>query len=146
MIRPYLDRDLDELIDVWFRASRVAHPFLSLEFLDAERGRIAEQWLPLADTSVYERDGRVVGFMSLIDNEVGGIFVDPDLQGNGIGRALMDSAREVHPVLELDVFEANAIGRRFYDRYGFEFVDRHMNHTAGQSELRLRFTSPHETR
>ena len=36
----------------------------------------------------------------------------------------MDRARESRAFLELNVLEANAIGRRFYDAYGFEFVDR----------------------
>ena len=41
--------------------------------------------------------------------------------------------------LELQVFEANEIGRGFYDAYGFQPFDRHTNEQAGQSELRLRF-------
>ena len=137
-IRPYTDDDLEQLLDVWYRASLIAHPFLSEEFFEAERHEIAEQWLPVAETMVYEIDGRVVGFVALIGNEVGAIFVEPDSQGRGIGRALMDAARESRPLLELDVFEANSIGRRFYDAYGFEFVDRHMNEAVGLPELRLR--------
>jgi putative acetyltransferase len=69
---------------------------------------------------------------------VGGVFVHPDHQGRGIGRALMDRARATRTFLELNVFEANAIGRRFYDAYGFEFVDRYINERSGQAELRLR--------
>ena len=141
MIRPYADGDVDELLGVWYQASLLAHPFLTADFLEAERGRIADRWLSIAATTVYVSDGRVVGFLSLIGNFVGAIFVDPDHHGQGIGRALMDGARDAHPVLELDVFEANAVGRRFYDAYGFEFVDRHMNTAAGQPELRLRLSS-----
>ena len=144
MIRPYSDGDIDELLDVWHRASLLAHPFLTKDFLTAERGQIADHWMAIADTTVYASDGRVVGFLSLIGNEVGAIFVDPDQHGRGIGRALMDNARDAHPVLELDVFEANVIGRRFYDAYGFEVIDRHMNEVAGQPELRLRLDRRHD--
>jgi len=138
MIRPYTVEDLDELLDVWYRASLIAHPFLTEGFLATERTEIAEHWLPIAETAVYETDGRVVGFLALIGNEVGGLFVDPDHQGRGIGRALMDRARATRTFLELNVFEANAIGRGFYDAYGFEFVDRYINERSGQTELRLR--------
>ena len=55
-----------------------------------------------------------------------------------MGRALMDAARCSRSYLELDVFEANEVGRRFYDAYGFEVVERHMNDVVGQPELRLR--------
>ena len=148
MIRPYTDRDLSEVLDVWYRASLIAHSFLSEDFFETERRQIAEHWLPMADTIVFETDGRVRGFLSLIGNEVGAIFVDPDYQGRGIGRALMDLARDSRPLLELDVFEANAIGSRFYDAYGFEFVDRHLNEATGQPELRLSFdpNRRHESR
>ena len=137
-IRPYTDEDLSELLDVWYGASLIAHSFLSEEFFETERRQIAELWLPRAETMVYETDGRVVGFLALMGNKVGGIFVDPDYQGRGIGRALMNAARDSRPFLELDVFEVNSIGRRFYDMYGFEVVDRHVNEATGQPELRLR--------
>lgn len=138
MIRSYDERDVHDLLDVWYRASLVGHPFLPEAFLEKERAEIVERWLPAADTTVYEVDGRVVGFLSLIDNEVGAIFVDPDLHGRGIGRALMDDARERRPYLELTVFEANEVGRRFYETYGFAFVERRVEESTGEPELRLR--------
>jgi len=139
MIRPYNDDDLAELLDVWYRASLVAHPFLTEEFFETERRQIAENWIPVAETTVFDTDGRVVGFLTLVGNEVGAIFVDPRYQRLGIGRALMDSARESRPFLELEVFEANSTGRRFYAAYGFEFVGRHVEPATGQPALRLRF-------
>lgn len=138
MIRPYTDEDLGELLDIWYRASLIAHAFLPEGFLETERNEIAGHWLPVAETTVFETEGRVVGFLSLIDNEVGGIFVDPDLQGRGIGRALMDGARDKRQFLELNVFEANCIARRFYDAYGFEPVARIINEENGFPEIRLR--------
>lgn len=138
MIRRYTDEDLGQLLDVWYRASLIAHSFLSENFFETERRQIADQWLPLAETTIYETDGRVVGFLSLIGNEVGAIFVDPAYQGRGVGRSLMDGARDVRPFLELSVLEANALGRRFYDAYGFEFVSRYIGEATGQPELRLR--------
>ncbi len=137
-IRPYTDEDLNGLLRVWYRASLIAHSFLPEGFFETERRQIAEDWLPIAETTVYESDGRVVGFLALIGNEVGAIFVDPDAQGRGIGRTLMDAARDSRPFLELHVFEANSIGRRFYEAYGFELIDRHVNEATGQPELRLR--------
>jgi putative acetyltransferase len=126
------------VLDAWYQASLVAHSFLTEDFFESERQQIAEHWLPRADVVVYEIDGAVVGFLALIGNEVGAIFVLPAHQGRGIGRSLMDHARNSRPFLELDVFEANAIGRRFYHAYGFRIVDRHIHEATGQPELRLR--------
>jgi putative acetyltransferase len=138
MIRPYRDGDLEQLLDVWYRASRIAHGFLPDDFFERERDEIAERWLPAAETIVYLDGDRVVGFLSLVGNDVGAIFVDPQRQGEGIGRALMDRARPSRPFLELDVFEENAIGRRFYDAYGFEVLGTRDDEATGRRLVRLR--------
>ena len=138
LVRPYTDNDLAELLGVWYRSSRIAHSFLPEEFFETERRQIAEHWLPIAETTICETGGRVVGFLSLIGDEVGALFVDPDHQRRGIGRVLMDDARDSRRVLELTVFEANSPGRRFYAAYGFEFVDRRVDEATGQPMLRLR--------
>jgi putative acetyltransferase len=137
LIRRYLDSDLDEVLDAWYEASMVAHSFLSPEFFVTERQLMAEQWLPSAETYVCERDGRVVGFISLVGDEVGGLFVHPEHQGRGAGRALMDHARSSRSSLELEVFEENPIGRRFYDAYGFEPIGSRFDPDTGHTQIRL---------
>ena len=104
-----------------------------------ERDNIRTIWLPKAETWVFEADGTAVGFISLIDNEVGGIFVRPDYQGRGIGRALMDHAASLRDELSLDVFEDNAVGRRFYDRYGFQLEYKHVHEQSGYMQIRLSY-------
>lgn len=138
MIRGYVDADLEAVLDVWYEASLVAHSFLSEDFFARERSQVADVWLPMADTTVYESDGRVVGFVALVGNEVGAIFVHPNEHGRGIGRALMDRARSMRPYLELDVFEDNAIGRAFYDAFGFTEIARHAHDATGFTQIRLR--------
>ena len=138
VIRPYTDEDLADVLDVWYLASLEAHPFLSEDFFDTERQQIADQWLPASETSVFETDGRLVGSVSMIGNEVGGIFVTPEYQSRGIGRALMDHVAASRTHLELDVFKANAKARRFYELCGFRVVNEHVNDTTGLPELRLR--------
>ena len=138
MMRAYDEKDLNELLEVWYSASQVAHPFLDEAFFEQERHDIAALYLPKAETWVYEVDGAVVGFISLIGNEVGGIFVDPQYHGQGIGRALMDKAQSIRDVLELDVFEPNHVGRSFYETYGFRRVDVTVHEETGFRQLRLR--------
>lgn len=138
MLRPYQPRDQPDVLDVWYRASSIAHPYLSADFMARERVELGDHWLEVADTTVYESAGRVVGFISLIGNEVGGIFVDPGHQGLGVGQALMGHAEGTRPFLELTVFAANTAARRFYDRYGFEPVAETTHEETGQPQLRLR--------
>lgn len=143
LIRKYTEADREVIIEIWFAASLVATPFLSKEFLADERENIRTIWLSKAETFVFEGDGNVIGFLSLVGNEVGAIFVHPDTQGRGIGRALMDRAASLREGLFLDVFEDNAVGRRFYDRYGFKFEHKHVHEQSGHMQIRLSY-SPNE--
>ena len=142
VIRQYEESDLEDVLSSWENASKIAHPFLDEEFLETERHNIPNLYLPNADTWVAEVDGKVLGFISLIGNEVGAIFLDPKSQGIGIGRSLMDKAKEIHGTLEVQVFKDNSIGRKFYDRYGFKYLAESIHEATNQQVLRLKFV-PH---
>jgi len=139
VIRKYDATDLSELLDVWYGAARIAHPFWTAELFEQERRDITREFLPVAETWVFEKDGRVVGFIALLGNEVGGIFVAPTQQGQGIGRALMDHVRKSRDHLVLEVFQDNKIGKAFYDAYGFATVGERLDEATGLRLLRLRF-------
>lgn len=138
MIRKYEEKDLAELIDAWYSASKVAHTFLSEDFFKQERRNIADLYIPNVETWVYEKDNKVIGFISLMENEVGAIFVDPEFHGKGIGRALMEHAKSLREFLELYVFKENKIGRNFYEKCGFKFVSEHLHEETGFMQLRLK--------
>ena len=139
-VRPYHHADLADLLSAWENASRIAHSFLEDEFFPEERKRIPELYLPKADTWVLEVNTLVVGFISLIGNEVGAISLQPDYQGKGLGKLLMDKAREIHDDLEVEVFKKNSIGRRFYARYGFKLIEEKTHEETGEQILRLKLT------
>lgn len=124
----------------WETASDLAHPFLTAVFRQTERHNIPAIYLPLADTFVAEQDGQVVGYIALLKNEVGALFVQPAFHGHGVGRALMDYAKARHPVLEVEVFTANNIGRGFYKQAGFTQLHSYHHEETGQQMLRLRWS------
>lgn len=139
MIRPYQESDVKDILEVWYQASLIAHPFLSESFLAEERRQIRDVYLPRSQTWVYEEGDKPVGFISLLGNEVGGLFVHPAVQRRGIGRALMDKACSLHETVELEVFAANTIGRAFYAHYGFVPVRQFINEATGHPAIRLRY-------
>ena len=140
-IRKYIETDLKAVLDSWEVATRLAHGFMTDEFLAQERRNTAEIYLPNTDTWVAEIDGEVKGFIALMGNEVGAIFLHPDFHGMGVGKALMDKAQELHGDLEVEVFKRNTIGRNFYSRYGFEHLEEKLHEPTGQQVLRLKFTA-----
>ena len=140
-VRKYHDSDLDAVLHIWENASRLAHPFLPDDYFEQERESIPRQHLPKANTWVAETGGEVIGFISLLGNEVGALFVQPGYHGKGAGRALMDKASELHEMLEVEVFANNSIGRRFYTTYGFAKIGSKLHPATGQLLLRLEFTA-----
>lgn len=53
----------------------------------------------------------------------------------------MDKAQSLHGDLEVEVFKENSIGRKFYARYGFEYLEEKLHEPTGQQVLRLKFTA-----
>ena len=76
-----------------------------------------------------EEDGNLLGFLGIehstnLDAPVlEKIYVEPGEQGQGIGAALLDKAKELRPDgLYLWVFQRNDGARRLYERQGFQLV------------------------
>lgn len=141
IIRQYKESDLAAVLESWEVATRMAHEFMTDEFIAQERKNVAELYLPNTDTWVAEVEGNVVGFIALMGNEVGAIFLQPSNHGKGIGKALMDKAQSLHGDLEVEVFEKNYLGRKFYSKYGFKFLEIKHHEPTGQEVLRLKFTA-----
>lgn len=76
----------------------------------------------IPDILVYD-DGVVKGFLHYGGDEVRRLYVEPVLQGQGIGAALLDYAiRELH-VKRLWALEKNTRAIAFYERHGFRVTD-----------------------
>ncbi|PZV06597.1 MAG: GNAT family N-acetyltransferase [Leptolyngbya sp.] len=145
-LQPYRPQDCEAVLEVWQRAATIAHSFLPADHFAQERIAIATQYLPVAETWVYEHQGHIVGFVSLVNDEgsseVGGLFVAPAWQGRGLGRALMDHAVALKGALTVAVFEQNAMGRGFYDRYGFRETGRSHHDDTGLTLVQMQYPFP----
>jgi len=70
-IRQYKNLDLDAVLSSWEIATRLAHPFMTDEFIAQERINVAEIYMPNTDTWVVDIDNNTEGFIALMGNEVG---------------------------------------------------------------------------
>lgn len=137
MIRQFETTDTDIIVSVWRAASAVAHPFLPADFIESEADALRNLYLKHAKTRVLVQDNQVVGFAALIGDELAGLFLHPTCHGQGLGRALVDDALKDRDHLDVEVFENNKIGRRFYARYGFRETGRSLHAPSGQQIVHM---------
>lgn len=123
-IRLFDKADTETLSAIWFDASLVVHPFIGEARLREQRKLIEDVYLPNAQTWVACQAGTPVGFISLLDSFIGGLFVDPSCQGQGIGRKLIAKALKSRKKLSLDVYTRNEQALRFYTALGFQELSR----------------------
>lgn len=130
-IRGYRPNDIEPVMRVWRDANALAHPFLAEAYVTKVEDEVRNLCVPNAETYVLIEQGEVVGFIALLGNEIGGLFVDPSRHGSGYGRALVDHAVAIKGPLQVEVFRDNEIGRRFYERYGFVLVSESPHEPSG---------------
>jgi len=130
-IRAYQVADLEKLSAIWFEASRQAHAFIGEASLREQRVLIETVYLPRAETLVAVRGAEPAGFISLIDDFIGGLFVSPRHQGGGIGRRLVRHAAQLKGSLRLEVYTANTQALAFYRSLGFEELSRRPSDDQG---------------
>ena len=112
--------ELEELEQLMARASLELPDYREALMANPDAIHVPPAQIANGQVIVADMDGVVVGFAAVVSGELDGLFVDPDLWGHGIGRALVDAA--THEArkrgLALKVI-ANPSARRFYESCGF---------------------------
>lgn len=120
IIRQANAADYPQLLDLWLRSVRATHHFLQASDIDALLPQLRDVYLPAVELWVaVDTEDRPLGFIGLNETHVEMLFIDPDLRGQGIGRALLDYAHDSRDTLSVDVNEKNPQAVGFYLHYGF---------------------------
>ena len=83
------------------------------------RGLVAKGWVEVARLT-----DKVVGFIVLNQGEIHALYVARTARGQGVGRALLNRAKQQAEKLCLWTFVANTGAQRFYLRAGFSEIGR----------------------
>lgn len=131
-IRACRPADLQPLFDIWLSASRVGHPFLNEADLASQGQLVRDIYLPKAENWVAECDGQPVGFIGLLDNFIGGLFVTPAAHGLGLGSRLIEHAASIKGDLDVEIYADNPMAPGFYGRNGFVEIERRPTDDEGR--------------
>ncbi|MGI6242902.1 MAG: GNAT family N-acetyltransferase [Prevotella sp.] len=119
------DKLLDELLSVWEKSVRSSHHFLKEEDVAYYKYRVRNQYFQAVELYVIRNGkGRIAALMGLSDDTLEMLFVLPEEQGQGYGKALVKYAIKECKVYKVDVNEDNKQAYRFYLRRGYQVIGR----------------------
>ncbi|WP_374191086.1 N-acetyltransferase [Candidatus Symbiopectobacterium sp. 'North America'] len=99
---------------LWLESTTRSHPFINPTYWQESEPLVRELYIPNAETWVYEVEGAIVGFISVMEQRfVGALFVHHRWHSKGVGVAL-----------SLEVYEQNLRACAFYQKLGFSPVKR----------------------
>ena len=108
MIRESKAEDLPSILALWMESTIHAHPFIEERYWRESESVVRDVYLPAAQTWVWEEEGELKGFASVIDDRfLGALFVAPAAIRSGIGKALVQHVQQRFSILSLEVYQKN---------------------------------------
>jgi len=139
MIRKFKSDELDTVTKIWLETNIQAHAFINKSYWQGNYEMVKEM-LPNSTIFVYEDNNIIQGFVGLIESYIAGIFITANSQSKGIGKALLDYAKEKHSELLLQVYKKNIRAVLFYLREGFTILKEQIDENTDEVELVMKWT------
>ena len=141
-LRPYAGQDRDPCLAIWRAASEAGHPFLTRAELDADQVLVRDVYLSKAAITVACDGEEPVGFIALIDDFIGGLFVQPARHRQGVGRLLIAAVLRQAGPLSVEVYAENVKALRFYETRGFVQTAARATDDQGRPHALIRLEQP----
>lgn len=142
MIRELRKEDVNKVADIWLDTNIKSHDFIPAQYWKSNFEFVKEALLH-AEVYVYEHDGKIQGFIGLNDAYIEGLFVSDEMQSQGIGKALLDYAKDKRSELLLNVYQKNIRAISFYRREGFEIQHNGLDEAVGEREYAMEWHKKH---
>ena len=123
LIREYRPEDFDAVTILWRVSREKSLPEFQRgmgHFFYEDQDYFRDHILKENKVWVVEIDRRPVAFLAMRDDFIDHLYVHPDHQNLGIGKALLGHARQLAPDhIWLYTLQVNVNARAFYERNGF---------------------------
>ena len=115
MVRKLRNADVNKVADIWLDTNMKAHYFIPTQYWKSNFELVKELLLQ-ATVYIYEDNQEIQGFIGLNDEYIEGIFVSDEMQSQGIGKILLNYAKDKRNKLLLNVYQKNTQAISFYKR------------------------------
>lgn len=136
MIRELQISDIEQVMKLWLCGNKDAHYFIQEEYWSSHFDEVQEALLQ-AKVFVYDTDGKIQGFIGMVNEYIAGIFVDKNYRSTGIGTQLLNFVKQKYDTLSLSVYEKNARAVEFYHREGFSILSEGIDENTGEKEYSM---------
>lgn len=123
MIRDYTSGYAGTIASVWKVAPDVAHLFLASDSIDPEAD------IP---PDIYLAQTRVP--------KIEGLFHDRSLDGDGIGRAIVDDAAQIRDALEVEILARNTVCGKSYEPRSLRKIRETLFRATGEAVMRFGYS------
>ena len=123
-------------MQIWLDSNIEAHSFIPAQYW-LDNFDMVKEMLPQAEIYVYENDAskQISGFIGLNEDYIEGIFVERTMCSHGIGRQLLDYAKEIKPAMSLNVYAKNSRAVSFYQREDFVIKSEGLDSNTNEKDL-----------
>ncbi|MFA9464859.1 MAG: GNAT family N-acetyltransferase [Velocimicrobium sp.] len=133
MIRKFRMEDLERVMELWLNTNIQAHDFIVKEYWISNFDMV-KTILPKAELYVYEIQNKIEAFVGIDSGYIAGIFVSYKMQSKGMGKQLLEKAKEFYPKLSLTVYQKNTKAVNFYQREQFTIKQEQIDENTGEIE------------
>ena len=134
MIRALQKADIERVAEIWLDSNLKAHHFIPEQYWKSNFELVKELLLQ-ATVYIHEDKQEIHGFIGLNDEYVEGIFVSDEMQSQGIGKVLLNYAKDTRSKLLLNVYQKNTRAISFYQREGFEIQCNGIDEATGERDF-----------
>ena len=113
-------REISQILEDWAASNREIPLVHNVE----ERADYGRWLLEHTSVTMIHNSSGVVGFLALEKHIIQALYIKKDFQGFGFGQAAIKFAQKQFKELRLWVFQSNIGAQKFYQRLGFQIVEK----------------------
>ena len=112
--------EISQILEDWAASNRE----IPLVHNAEERADYGRWLLEHTRVTMIHNSSGVVGFLALEKHTIQALYIKKDFQGFGFGQAAIKFAQKQFKELRLWVFQSNIGAQKFYQRLGFQIVEK----------------------
>jgi ribosomal protein S18 acetylase RimI-like enzyme len=143
-ITDFEEEDFEPLAELFRDVYVKTYPHFDPKFFRLERFRtiLRASTLPKAAIQIARKEGKIVGFIALEQNFIDQLYIHENFQGQGLGGFWVERVKTIYPeFLELYTFASNEEAIAFYEKHGFQIIERAVAPDEKMPDVKMRWES-----